>query len=234
MRNEEFGVGSIVHIMKRGAHKMPIVKDDADRWRFLKLLRYINDDNVPRNWERDISPSLIGDNFARPEKWPEAKPYVAILSYCLMENHFHVLLKELVDGGIAKFIQRLCQSMTSHHNAKYEASGTIFQGPYRAVVVEEDSHLQYLFAYINLKNPLELREGGLRAAMGDFDAAYEWAMRYPFSSTADLVGERMSSILANEFYDELRPHPQEFKAYARDVLLDRIARDENIARYELD
>ena len=60
MRKEQFGIGTFVHVVNRGAHKINIVRTDADRWRFLKLLRYLNDVSVPRNWERDISLHIFG------------------------------------------------------------------------------------------------------------------------------------------------------------------------------
>jgi len=223
MRREEFGVGVYAHILKRGAHRMPIVRDDADRWRFLKLLRYVNDDNTPRRWEREITPALVSQNFARPKNWRSPKPYVSILSYCLMDNHFHLLVRERIESGIAMFMQRLCRSMAAHYNAKYESSGALFQGPYVARIVAEDEYLQYLASYINVKNPFERYPEGYEKAILDFDAAYEWAISYPFSSTADFAGERSSSILDTTEVRELFQRPDKFRRYSKDVIDGRLA-----------
>src|ERR1700690_699572 len=119
MRKEPFSVGSYVHVLNRGTRRMDIVRDDADRWRFLKLIRYLNDANVPRNWEREIGPDHVRRGFARPDTWGTAQPYVSVLAYCLMDNHFHLLMRERIDGGISKFMQRLCTSMSLYFNAKY-------------------------------------------------------------------------------------------------------------------
>ena len=218
MRREQFGIGTFAHIIQRGAHRMPIIRDGADQWRFLRLLRYVNDENVPRHWERDVSPEHIRHNFYRPDHWPDANPYVSIIAFCLMDNHFHLLVQEQIEGGISKFIQRISKSMVSHYNLKYQESGTLFEGRYRARVITNDRHLQYLGAYINIKNPFERFPGGLRAATADFERAYSFATAYPFSSTADFCGIRMSSILDHDLRRELFASPEEFKEAARELM----------------
>ncbi|OGG93820.1 hypothetical protein A2609_01050 [Candidatus Kaiserbacteria bacterium RIFOXYD1_FULL_47_14] len=222
MRNEQFGPGTFVHIVNRGAHKVDIVRTDADRWRFLKLLRYLNDANAPRNWERDISPTHVRNNFARPEHWGEAQPYVSILSHCLRDNHFHILLLEQLEGGISKFMQRVSRSMAANFNAKYKGSGALFQGPYRARVVDNDQHLQYLSVYINIKNAFEAYPGGFESALNNFNDAYAWAIRYPFSSTADFAGERKSSIIDHAICQSLFASPSDFRVAAEELMGSRL------------
>jgi len=234
MRMEQFGPGTFAHVVNRGAHKINIVRTDADRWRFLKLLRYLNDENVPRNWERDISPTHIRNNFTRPEQWGEAQPYVSILSYCLKNNHFHLLLLEQLDGGISKFMQRISRSMAANFNAKYKGSGALFQGPYRARIVDNDRHLQYLSVYINIKNVFEAYPGGLKAALDNFADAYAWAIRYPFSSTADFAGERKSSIVDHITCQSLFATPADFKIAAEELMTARFDIDDTLLNLILD
>lgn len=222
MRIEQFGPGTFVHVVNRGAHKIDIVRTDADRWRFLKLLRYLNDENVPRNWERDISPAHIRNNFARPEQWGEAQPYVSILSHCLKDNHFHLLLLEQLEGGISKFMQRVSRSMAANFNAKYEGSGALFQGPYRARVIDNDQYLQYLAIYINIKNVFEAYPDGLKAALDNFNDAYAWAIRYPFSSTADFAEGRESPLIDHNVRLSLFASPSDFKATAEEFIAGRL------------
>jgi len=216
-----FGNDTFVHVVNRGAHQMPIVRDDQDRWRFLKLLRYVNDIGVPRNWEREVSVDHIRNNFSRPDHWPDPEPYVSILAHCLMDNHLHLLMREIIEGGISKFMQRISRSMAAYHNAKYASTGALFQGRYRARIVESDGHLQYLAAYINIKNPFELFPGGLRVAVANFDKAYEFAVAYPFSSTADFAGERHSPILDQSLRKEIFESPAGFRASAQEIMLSR-------------
>lgn len=222
MRAEEFGAGVFVHIVQRGAKGTNIVRDDTDRWRFLRLLRYLNDQNVPRNWDRDITPEHIHAGFERPDSWPEQKPYVSILAYCLMDNHFHLLVQGKDERGISEFMQRLCTSMATFYNTKYRERGSLFQGPYRARVVDSDVYLQYLAAYIQVKNPFERYPAGLREAVRFFDDAYEWARRDPFTSLGDYLGTRRAALIdlnaVNEVFES-----DNFMSFARDVIEGKFA-----------
>ncbi len=79
-------------------------------------------------------------------------------------------------------MQRFNGSLSTYFNKKYREKGSLFQGSYHARTVAEDEHYQYLAFYILMKNVLEMYPGGLEAAHENFDDAWEWAKRYPFSS----------------------------------------------------
>jgi hypothetical protein len=213
---------------------MNIVRDDYDRWRFLQLVRYLNDDNVPRNWERDVTSDHIKRGFERPESWGEPEPYVSILAYCLMDNHFHLLVQEKVDGGVSKFMQRLCTSMSLHYNMKYSERGTLFQGAYKAKTVQSDDHLQYLSAYIHVKNPFERYPGGISRASKEFDKALRWAEVDPFSSLADFLGSRRSALLDFDAIDDVFDTGDVFESFARDVIEGRVETGEDLRDLLLD
>ena len=221
MRKEPFSVGSYVHIIKRGAKGSAIVRNDDDRWRFLKLIRYLNDSSVPRNWEREVTREHITNDFARPEHWPKPDPYVSILAYTLMDNHFHLLVQEKQEGGISKFMQRLCTSMSSYFNAKYQETGTIFQSAYRAKTVDDDDYLQYLAAYILVKNPFQLHPEGIAAAIRDFKTSLALAEAYRFSSLPVFTRNLRSSLLDMEEIDELFSRGDDFTRAAKDILYGR-------------
>lgn len=80
-------------------------------------------------------------------------------------------------------------------NAKYREKGSLFQGSYHARTVAEDEHYRYLAFYILVKNVLDMYPGGLRAAQANFNDAWEWAKRYPYSSFGDVVLGRVSLII---------------------------------------
>lgn len=202
---------------------MDIVRDDADRWRFLKLLRYLNDENIPRNWERSIGPDHIRAGFARPVSWGKQAPYVSILAYCLMDNHFHLLLRENKEGGISKFMQRVGTSMSAYFNAKHGETGTLFQGAYQARTITSDRQLQYLAAYIHIKNPLERYPGGVARAVREFDVAYEWVKQDPFSGHGH---KNISAILDVILAKDVLQGEKLFKTFAKDVLLGRLGIDD--------
>jgi putative transposase len=102
--------------------------------------------------------------------------FVELTSFCLMPNHFHLLVKEVEENGIARYMQRVLNSYTKYYNTKYGKSGHLFQGPYKAVLVENNNQLLYLSTYIH-RNPRQLKE---------------WLNKeniYPWSSYQDLVNK---------------------------------------------
>lgn len=179
MRVDPHGVGSIMHVMKRGTRGDKIVRDVDDKWQFVRFLYYLNDSNFYVNWKRDTAAL---DMFGRPTHWPEREPLVDILGWTLLPNHFHLLLQEKTESGIAKFMQRLCNSMTSNFNKKYKEKGSLFQSAYKGKTVEEDTYFEQLVWYVLVKNTLELYPGGISAALKNFDKAWQWGMEYKFSS----------------------------------------------------
>ena len=125
MRKEEFTIGNYVHVYNRGSRAMPIVCDAKDRWRFLQALYYFNNE-LSLNL-RDLRKLNFCKVFDWPESWPKREPIVKILVFVLMENHFHLLLKEIQKGGIAIFMQKLGTGMANYFNTKYKETGSLFQ-----------------------------------------------------------------------------------------------------------
>ena len=198
---------------------MEIVRDDADRERFSLLLYYLNDSFSDDNWRKTITGLAP---FERPDEWPVRDPLARILAWTLRPNHFHLLLEEITEGGISKFMQRLCGSMSAHFNAKYHERGSIFQGAYRSRTISEDSHLRYLAFYIQVKNVLESYPGGLARALEHFDDAWKWALQYRFSSLSSYVAETDSPITEAALLRALHSDMNDFKNEARDLLAGHI------------
>jgi putative transposase len=214
MYREPCGVDSFVHVIQRGAHGMSIVRDKADRERFLFMLAHFNDEFAPVNWFRDISINNR-PSFDRPESWPEQTKIVRIIGFCLLTNHFHLLIQEVVEGGISKFLQRIGTAISMHFNKKYDEHGSLFQGPYRSRTIVSDTHLTYASAYVQVKNAFDMRKGGVKVAMRDFDQSYTWALNYPYTSLGDYAGIYNRPIIDKEMLAE-RYTPEEYKAFCRD------------------
>lgn len=198
---------------------MEIVRDNADRNRFAKLLFYLNDTFYDNNWQKA---TMSRNSFERPSEWPEREPLTRILAWTLVPNHFHLLLEEIREGGISKLMQRVCGSMSAHSNAKYHEHGSIFQGAYRSRTISEDTHLRYLAFYIQVKNVFEMYPGGLKRAFDQFDDAWEWAIRYKFSSLPTFLSQTDSPITESEFLRSLYPDMESFKKEARELLVGHI------------
>ncbi|HBV00904.1 MAG TPA: hypothetical protein DEF00_00725 [Candidatus Taylorbacteria bacterium] len=231
MRVEPRAVGSYVHALKRGARGLPITKDTSEQWRFVRLLFYMNDVYSNDDWERETNG--IG-MFGRPDSWPERNPLVKILAWTLMQNHFHLLLKEIKDRGISKFMQKLGNSMSTYANLKHKEKGSLFQGAYKSRTVMEDRYLRYLAPYIMVKNVFELYPGGYKRAVAEFDRAWQWALTYSYSSLADYVNNRESPITDNDILGEIFSSPREFRTCARDMVLSRRFEDESFASLAMD
>lgn len=216
MRVEPRSVGSIVHVVQRGARGLDIVRDMHDHHRFSGLLFYLNDSFSDPNW---LKTAKTFQQLQRPDHWPDGDPLVRILAWTLLPNHFHLLLEEIRDNGISKFMQRLCGSMSMAANAKYSEKGSLFQGSYKSRTVDTDEYLSYLAFYIQVKNVLELYPGGLKAALHNFDDAWLWASRYPFSSFTSYATNTSSPIIDKERYLELFPSAPLSKEDCREMLV---------------
>lgn len=173
-----FSEGEYYHIYNRGVEKRIIFLDDKDRQRFVRLLYVANGDR-PFVF-RDIEDKAF-DEIDRGE------PIVAIGAYALMPNHFHILIKEIVEGGISMFMGKLLTGYSSYFNKRNKRTGSLFQGPYQAQHADRDEYLKYLFAYIHL-NPIKLiepkwKEEGIQNKV----AARQFLNRYWYTSYADYM-----------------------------------------------
>ena len=216
MRVEPFTLDSYIHTIKRGARGLPIVADDADRWRFLRLLFYMNDEYLDENWDQVTKQN---DLFHRPDWWPERSAIVRILGFTLMSNHVHLILQEIRAGGVSMFMRKVSQSMTNHHNEKHHQRGSLFQGSYKSRTIQSDEYLRYVAVYVMVKNTFELYPlGGLGGAMQNFEAAWSWAISYPFSSLGEYTSGRIFPIIEKEILGEIYSNPKDFKKFAREVI----------------
>ena len=217
-RVEGHAVESYMHVVKRGARGMPITQDENDRRRFARLLYHMNDHYKDEYWEQNTA-SL--PDFERPASYPERRPLVAVLAWTLMPNHFHLILREITENGIAKFMQKLGNSMSTYNNLKYNEKGSLFQGSYKGILIDDDEYLRWVASYVMVKNVFELYPGGLVIAADDFDKAWRWAQTYEFSSFTQYAQRDGSPLLEKDILGELFSNPREFKDSARDMILAR-------------
>ncbi len=150
-RKSPFCSGEIYHLYNRGVNKSPIFLDDHDRWRFIILLYLCNGSLDVRLC--DLKGMPLSDYF----KLNRGQPLVEIFSYCLMPNHFHLLLKGLTDKGLSKFMQKISTGYGMYFNIKHQRTGPIFEGRFKSKHVDNDAYLEYLLAYIHL-NPVKIKD----------------------------------------------------------------------------
>ncbi|MBI2475919.1 MAG: hypothetical protein HYV67_01605 [Candidatus Taylorbacteria bacterium] len=227
MRKESFVVDDFVHVLRRGTRSLPIVHDNRDKQRFLKLLYYFNDTYTPQYWEQEITTNGHNDPpvFYRPSKWKEREPLVMVVSYCLIPNHFHLLLKEIIEGGISLFMQKIGNSMVGHYNQKYRAVGSLFQGSYKGKRIDSDEYLRYVAVYIMVKNSLEMYPGGIKKAYREFDKAFEWAEKNPYTSLGHYTGVLKTNIIEANLLGEIFENRRELKEFSKDVICGRLEKE---------
>ena len=230
MRVEPFGIDSYVHVVKRGARGEPITGDELDRKRFARLLYYLNDEHRSDFWEEDVRKLSA---FERPKHWPERRPLVKIVAWTLMPNHFHLLLQEIQDAGVSRFMQSLCGSMSRHFNEKYEEHGSLFQGAYRSRTITTDRYLRWAISYILVKNVFELYPGGYTRAAKEFDRAWRWGTEnYSYSSLKEAACLGGSPIVDGGLIKDVFKSAADFKTCSRDMILGRQGDSDEAVTFE--
>ncbi len=195
-RRHEIAPGEWYHCFARGIDKRTTFSDSSDYRRFQEALYLCNSKT---NIERGRVQNLPHEELLRLER---GEPLVAIGAYCLMSNHFHLLLKEISEGGISKFMQKLGTSYTMYFNVKNGRTGGLFVGPFRSRHITEDGYLSRIVPYIHL-NPAEIFEPGWkRGIVRDLKKLERHLREYSYSSFPDYEGtqrDETSIIDLNEF-----------------------------------
>lgn len=168
------------HIYNRGVEKREIFLDDQDYKVFLHFLkRYLT---KPPESPDQVRPPWRSDLFDK----------LRLTAYCLMNNHFHLMIKQSIKEATTDFMRALTDSYVRYFNEKYERIGPLFQGRFKAVLIDTESYLLHLTRYIHL-NPIEPNE--VRPA----DRSDLLKIRsYPFSSYQEYLGNRKTEWIYTE------------------------------------
>lgn len=205
-RRIQFAPGEYYHLYNRGVEKREIFTDDADRERFLTLL-YLSNNKTPF-----VMRDLYDAGYHAEDLYDvHREPIVAIGAYCLMDNHFHILVKEVSEGGITTFMKRLMTGYTMYFNRKHKRVGPLFQGTFKAEHAADDDYLKYLYAYIHL-NPAKMKHADWRTKGGIADAVKD----YRFSSFLDYQmpdSRRSSRIMDKAEFPEYFSDVEQFVEY---------------------
>ena len=120
-------------------------------------------------------------------------------------------------------MRKLGTGMTNYFNIKYQESGRLFQGAYKARTVNNDEYLKYLSVYIQVKNLFEIYPKGFKKALQEFDKAFDWAVQYPFSSLSVYnlnKANNTSSIITKDILSEIFPNTHGYKEFSKDCIVD--------------
>lgn len=199
-QNQRFGkakpiIGEIYHIFNRGVDKRIIFQDEQDKFRFIHDLYEFNDKKL-----------VVSQNFLRRQKMTGVQHpslpkenIVEILAWCLMDNHYHLLVREIEENGIILFMKKIGSGYTNYFNKKYKRSGALFQGRFKCVHIGQESQMQYIPYYIHL-NPIEY----FRKYNNNPDSLYQKLIQYRFSSLQDYLGiKNFPSIIIRDYLDKV-------------------------------
>ncbi len=181
------------HVYNRGNSKQDIFLDARDYERFVTLLYVSN----------GVEPFKLFFLESIPD-FKRGAPLVAIGAYCLMPNHFHLLLTPLVEGGVATFMRRVMTGYAMYFNNKYKRTGSLFEGKYKGEHANDDVYLKHLFAYIHL-NPAKLVDSTWRThGARDVVRVRDYVTTYPYSSMREYLGTsaRGFSVSTHEHFPE--------------------------------
>ncbi len=196
LRKDPFITGEYYHIYNRGIDKRVIFKSVKDYERFVMLLGVSNSQYVFR---LDNLINKQNKNFEKVLLFDKGKPIISISAWCLMPNHFHLLVKQEIDGGITKFMRKLGVGYSMFFNIKYQRQGALFGGPFKSKCIkEDDNYMRQLFAYIHL-NPLELQFPNWEKEINKYSKEMkEFLETYRYSSYQDYIGkERVENNIIN-------------------------------------
>jgi putative transposase len=172
--------GGIYHIYNRGTDKRLIFDSERDYLRFIDGLR---------KFRAEQPVGAVG------------KRLVDVLCFCLMPNHYHLLLRSRNEEGLTKFMRRLSTGYTMYYNKKNGRQGVLFESNYKSRRIEDDAYLLQVSRYIHL-NPLSLVEPGWkeqgiadREKVSAFLRGYRWSSLPAYTGKASATEVVDASLL---------------------------------------
>lgn len=202
--------------------------EDGDRVRFVHDLYEFNDVNSANNttWKMTRRGALLADrNGPSPNNDLRGrysrKMLVDIHGWCLMGNHYHLLLSERIEGGLSLFLMKLNVGYAKYFNEKYSRHGYLFQGRTKKVLIDADAHFLHILHYIHL-NPLDFLKGAEEwraGAIRNTGAALKHLDAYRWSSFQDYCGHKNfpSMITKDLFAGVFKNYRKTITSYIADM-----------------
>ncbi len=148
-RNDEF-----YHVYNEGVENIVIFRDKQDFFQFLKMLELFNNTiskGSSVNYQRKTLPEK---KSGKKVEWEDGKNLVEIIAYSLIKNHFHLILKQVSDKGISKFMQKVQTGYAMYFNKKYKRSGSLYIRRFESEHILNNDSLEKIGAYVNLNHKI--------------------------------------------------------------------------------
>ena len=174
--------GQFYHTYNRGVAHQPVFSSNRDYERFHLCLYYYRFSNLPFRLSRLLQIPKEEREQILAALEATSNLTVELVAFCLMPNHIHLLLKQLSEGGISKFMRQITDSFTRYYNTKYQRVGPLFQGAFKTVRMENDEQLVHVSRYIHL-NPLT-----------SYVVHEKTFINYPWSSLKDYLAKESKLV----------------------------------------
>jgi len=189
---KKFVPDGVYHIYNRGVEKRSIFVDAQDYRVFLNLINLILS---PKN-TLDLADIRIQNK----------SDSVNLLAYCLMPNHFHLTIKQLNETGMTEFMRSITNAYVAYFNKRYKRVGSLFQGTYKAALIDKDEYLVHVTRYIHM-NPLEINSK---------------LKEYPYSSYKYYVNDNKPNWLDTTIVLEQFKNSKEYEKFVNDHKIDSL------------
>jgi len=212
MRNIEIESGEYYHVYNRGVERRRVFLKPEHFERFYQSLAMFNDVSYKHHGCQTFKESVESYRSLGTVE----RRFVDIVAFALIPNHFHFLLRQKEDGGIAKFLQKVQQGYTRFFNLSHGRTGCLFSSSYQAEHIDSDSHFEHMVRYIHL-NPLDV--GGLPWRLDDekkttYSEVIDYLSTYPWSSHhVYLSGKQSFPVVDLEHVNWLCNTPSDYERY---------------------
>lgn len=181
----------LFHVLSRGVDKRQIFMSDKDYLRFLHNLYVLNDEARVNNVFYLFNKiNDIASHYKRSR-------LVDIHTFCLMPNHFHLLLSPILEKGVSKFMKKLNMAYAKYFNQKHDRVGALFQGRYKSISIYKEAHFAHLPFYIHC-NPLDMFSPEWRdGKLNKLKESINFLEKYRWSSHIDYLGKNNFPHITN-------------------------------------
>lgn len=216
IKRPQFVNGEIYHIVNRGVEKRIIFSQQIDYFRFVSGLFEFNNRNAVSIRNRLKERKNRGLTSVTSVDSPR-ELLVEVIGFCLMPNHFHLVLRQLMEDGISIFMQKLGNGYVGYFNLKYDRVGSLFQGRFKAVHIRNNDQLINTVCYVHT-NPVEILEPNWKKkgvknpkkAIKFLESSYRW------SSYPDYIGKKnFPSVTHRDFISQVYDGPNNLKKFVR-------------------
>lgn len=174
-RKESLERGYYYHIFSRSIAKFIIFNNAEEYSRFFEIINLYRYEDFDHKYSRFIRLELATQNEILERLQTKNNFSVEIVAYCIMPTHFHLILKQISDRGISKFMGKVLNCYSRYFNVKHKRTGPLWSGRFKSVLINNDDQLLHLTRYIHL-NPTsagvtQKPENWLYSSYGEYTGA---------------------------------------------------------------